>query len=110
VLVFDPDRVLPLQYYLGHGAAVSGLPVDPDLDHYDPNQYATRDTTILAARFSSVGATGGVWLVEANRLIPALQSSAGVIDAFVRRHYVVRSPLHFRGVQVTRLEPRSYAR
>jgi len=110
VLVFDPDRVLPLQYYLGHGAAVSGLPVDPDLDHYDPTQYATRDTTILAARFSSVGATGGVWLVEANRLVPALQSSANVIDAFVRRHYVVRSPLHFRGVQVTRLEPRSYAR
>jgi len=110
VFVFDPDRVLPLQYYLGRGAAVSGLPVDPDLDHYDPNQYATRDTTILAARFSSVGATGSVWLVQANRLIPALQSSAGVIDAFVRRHYVVRSPLHFRGVQVTHLEPRSYAR
>ncbi|HSY84818.1 MAG TPA: hypothetical protein VK807_23845 [Gemmatimonadaceae bacterium] len=110
VLVFDPDRVLPLQYYLGHGAAVSGLPVDPDLDHYDPSQYATRDTTILAARFAAVDATGGVWLVEANRLMPALQSSTGVIDGFVRRHYVVRPPLHFRGVLVTHLEPRSYAR
>jgi hypothetical protein len=110
VLVFDPDRVLPLQYYLGHGAAVSGLPVDPDLDHYDPSQYATRDTSILAARFSGLGATGGVWLVEADRLMPTLQSSTGVIDGYVRRHYVVRSPLHFRGVQVTHLEPRSYAR
>jgi hypothetical protein len=106
ILVFDPDRVLPLQYYLGHGAAVSGLPVDPDLDHYAPSQYATRDTTVILARFAAVGATGGIWLVEANRLMPALQSSTSVIDGYVRRHYVVRSPVHFRGVQVTHLEPR----
>jgi len=89
---------------------VSGLPVDPDLDHYAPSQYATRDTTVIAARFSGVGVTGGVWLVEANRLMPALQSSVNVIDEYVRRHYVVSTPVHFRGVQVTHLEPRSYAR
>jgi hypothetical protein len=112
IVVFDPDRVLPLKYYLGNGAAVSGLPVDPDLEHYAPSQYATRDTAVVAARFASIGATGGggVWLVEANRLVPDLQSSVSVIDGYVRRHYVVRAPVHFRGVQVTHLEPRTHAR
>ena len=110
ILVFDPDRVLPLTYYLGSGAAVSGLPIDPDLDHYEPSQYAIRDSAVVAARLTAIGATGGVWLVEANRLMPALQSSPAVIDGYMRRHYVVRAPVHFRGVQVTHLEPRSYAR
>lgn len=110
ILVFDPDRVLPLQYYLGPGSPVSGLPVDPDLDHYAPSQYATRDTTALAARFAAIHPTGGIWLVEANRLVPALQSSVNVIDGFVHRHYVVSSPVRFRGVQVTHLEPLAYAR
>jgi hypothetical protein len=110
ILVFDPDRVLPLTYYLGSGAAVSGLPIDPDLDHYEPSQYAIRDSAVVAARLAAIGATGGVWLVEANRLMPALQSSPAVIDGYMRRHYVVRAPVHFRGVQVTHLEPRSHAR
>ncbi|HZS61460.1 MAG TPA: hypothetical protein VFA43_19440 [Gemmatimonadaceae bacterium] len=110
ILVFDPDRVLPLQYYLGPGAPVAGLPVDPDLDHYAPSQYATRDTTAIAARFATIPAAAGVWLVQANRLIPALQSSVNVIDGFVHRHYVVSPPAHFRGVQVTHLEPLTHAR
>jgi hypothetical protein len=110
ILVFDPDRVLPLEYYLGPGAAVAGLPVDPDLDHYAPSQYATRDTIVVAKRFAAVASTGGVWLVQANRLMPSLQSSVNVIDGYVHRHYVVSSPVHFRGVQVTHLAPQSYAR
>lgn len=110
ILVFDPDRVLPLRYYLGPGAAVAGLPVDPDLDHYAPSEYATRDTAIVARRLAAVAPTGGIWLVQANRLMPALQSSVNVIDAYVHRHYVVSAPVHFRGVQITRLEPQSNAR
>jgi hypothetical protein len=84
--------------------------VDPDLDHYSPAQYATRDTIAIAARFATVPTTAKVWLVEADRLMPALQSSVNVIDGFVHRHYVVSPPVHFRGVQVTHLEPLPNAR
>jgi mannosyltransferase len=109
ILVFDPDRVLALQYYLGPHASASGLPVDPDLEHYAPSEYAIRDTAAIAQRLAALGATGGVWLVEAQRLMPTLQSSVGVIETFVHRHYVVGTPVQFRGVHVTHLQP-SYAR
>ncbi len=105
VLVFDPDRVLALQYYLVPRAVASGLPVDPDMEHYSPREYAIRDTAVIASRLQSIGATGGIWLVEAIRLEPALLPSTSVIDEFVRRHYVVGRPVTFRGVKVTHLEP-----
>jgi mannosyltransferase len=108
VVVFDPDRVLALQYYLGRRERASGLPVDPDLEHYAPDQYAIRDTAMIAARLDALGATGGIWLVEAARLMPDLQPSVDVIDGYMRRHYVVGTPIHFRGVQVTHMT--AYAR
>lgn len=104
VLVFDPDRILPLSYYLAPRATASGLPVDPDLEHYAPGQYAIRDTAVVASRLQTLGATGGIWLVEATRLEPALLPSTSVIDEYVRRHYVVGRSVTFRGVTVTHLQ------
>jgi mannosyltransferase len=103
VMVFDPDRVLALQYYLGHRVHAFGLPVDPDMEHYAPDQYAIRDSAAITTRLDAVGATGGIWLVEAARLMPDLQPSINVIDEYMRRHYVVGTPVAFRGVQVTHM-------
>ncbi len=105
IVVFDPDRALPLEYYLAGRAAVVGLPTDADLEHYGPNEYAISDTTVLSTRLGAAGA-GNLWLVEAVRLEPGLQPSVAVINGYVARHYRVGAPVRFRGVVVRHLEPR----
>ncbi|HWZ60413.1 MAG TPA: hypothetical protein VNW46_15645 [Gemmatimonadaceae bacterium] len=106
VVVFDPDRVLPFRYYYHGAAPLSALPVDPDLERYRPINYAVHDTATVTARFAAIGVRDRVWLVEADRLLPDLVASRGVITEATDQCCRVASRRHFHNVTVMELDVR----
>jgi len=57
VLVYDPDKVLPFNYYYrGRFACLYLGRLDIDLTHYRPSEYALVDTAQVASRMQVIGA------------------------------------------------------
>jgi uncharacterized membrane protein len=100
VLVFDPDRLLPFQYYYHGPAPSAGLPVEPRLDRYAPDGYAIPDTAAVTRRFAAVGVHGRVWIVEADRLLPSLTASVRVIDDALARCCRIASHQAYPGLTI----------
>jgi hypothetical protein len=110
VLMYDPDRALPFDDYFapasGH-APVYGLPVDMNLEHYDPFAYAIRDTTVVAARIRSLNLLGrSLWFVSAAQLLDPLKDSPGVVISYLSAHDHIDPAVTFIGVRVIHIEPR----
>jgi hypothetical protein len=106
VLVFDPDRLLPLRYYYQGAAPAGGLPTDPELEHYSPDAYMLRDTAAVAARFAGTGAHRRVYVVEASRLLPELTPSVRLIDVALARCCRITDTRRFDGVSVIEADVR----
>jgi len=106
VLVYDPDRLLPLRYYYHGAAPAGGMPTDPELEHYNPDAYILRDTATVAARLLGIGARRRVFLVEATRLLPELTPSLRLIDATMARCCRITGTRQFDGVTVIEADVR----
>jgi hypothetical protein len=110
VLIYDPDRALPFGDYFDAAPTsipVHGVPVDMDLQHYDPFSYAIRDTAVVAARLQSIGVLGrGLWFVTATQLLDALGPSPSFIVRYLSAHDRLDPPVSFEGVRIIHAQPR----
>jgi hypothetical protein len=110
VLVYDPDRMLPFNDYfvpISKGIPVHGLPIDVNLERYNPYVYVIRDTAAVAARIEALGAgTRPVWFVSATRLLERLGAAPTVVLQYLSVHDRLDTPVVFRGVQIVYAEPR----
>ncbi len=110
VLMYDPDRTLPFDDYftsISRGIPVRGLPMDMDLEHYDPSQYVIRDTAAVAARIAALDAgQRPVWFVTSTRLLDVLKDGPAEVIAYLQIHDRLDPPVLFDGVRIIHAEPR----
>lgn len=109
VLIYDPDRMLPFNYYfaaLAPGIPVHGVPIDIVLERYNPYVYTIRDTVAVAARIQALGATTRpLWFVSASRLLDHLKGGPDEVLRYLRVHDRLDPPVLFTRVRVDHAEP-----
>ncbi len=109
VVVYDPDRVLPFNDYfqpIDATTPVYGVPVDINLETYDPMSYVIRDTTVVAGRLASLNAMRHpVWFVTAAQVLESLKDGPTLVLAYLGAHDHLDAPVSFVGVQVVRALP-----
>ncbi len=109
VLVYDPDRLLPFNDYfqpIDRSTPVYGVPVDINLDRYDPTSYVIRDTTVVAARLASLNAMQHpVWFVTAAQVLDPLKDGPTLVLTYLGAHDHLDAPVSFDGVQIVRAQP-----
>jgi hypothetical protein len=110
VLMYDPDRMLPFDDYFAADTSrvpVHGVPIDMDLEHYDPSKYVVPDTAAVAARIASLGAgQRPVWFITTTRLLDRLQYGPAEVTAYLKAHDRLDPPVSFAGVRIIRAQPR----
>jgi hypothetical protein len=108
-LVYDPDRVLPFSYYVPASVSIPvySVPVDINLERYDPDAYAIRDTAIVAARLQSLGILDhSLWFVTATQLLEPLEQSPAIVLRYLSAHDRLDPPVSLDGVRIVHGQPR----
>ncbi len=110
VLLYDPDRMLPFNDYfaaISRGIPVHGVPIDVNLERYNPYIYTIKDTVAVAARIEALGASARpLWLVTGNRLLDPLNKGPGEIVQYLSVHDRLDTPVALAGVRIVHAEPR----
>jgi hypothetical protein len=92
VFVFEPDAVLPFQYYYRGTRPVFGLPVDRLGNVFSVERHAIHSVEQVAARVrAKTGSSGEFWVVARE---PRPVWGRALLDEYLRRHamLVVRGP------------------
>jgi len=110
VLIYDPDRALPFDDYFFVPASshipVYGVPVDMNLERYEPFSYAIRDTAVVAARLRSLGVLDrALWFVTATQLLEPLARSPAVVINYLSAHGRLDRPVSLDGVSIIHAQP-----
>lgn len=106
VLVYDPDKVLPFDYYYRGRSRVYTLPIDIDLTHYRPSEYALVDTAQVASRMQVIGAAApprpDMWvMVPVNWPPTAPNQPLALVTTYLHAHYPLVDPIgHYDGVHL----------
>jgi hypothetical protein len=92
IFVFEPDAVLPFQYYYRGSRPVFGLPVDRLGNEFSIEKHAIHSVEQVAARVrAKTGANGEFWIVARE---PRPVWGRALLDEYLRRHaaLLVRGP------------------
>jgi hypothetical protein len=91
VLLFDPDKTLPFNFYYHGPARDYGLPTDIDLSEYKPSTYGLYDTAQIAARLRVIGDSTPqrppIWLLMTPLWPPARDTTLKLINRYLQAHY-----------------------
>jgi len=111
VLVYDPDRMLPFNDYfqpIAPTIAVHSVPVDINLETYNPYAYAIPDTAAVGARVRSLHMLDHpVWFISADRVFEPIHTGPATVLAYLGAHDDLDAPVALVGVSIVHARPKA---